>query len=56
MTCATTYSTEDVFIDDMLDNLRKKIKYRKLFIRKMTEYEINVPLDNRVIFIVHNGY
>jgi len=45
-----------VFIDEMLHVLKKKLKYRKLFIRKMSQAEALVPLDVRVIVLVHNSY
>jgi hypothetical protein len=40
----------------MLHILKKKLKYRKLFLRRLSEQEQSVPLDSRVIVLVHNSY
>ena len=39
MTCSNNFSYEEVFIDEMLHVLKKKLKYKKLFLRKLTSYE-----------------
>jgi hypothetical protein len=39
LTCSSLYNQEDVFIDEMLHILKKKLKYRKLFIRRLSQSE-----------------
>jgi hypothetical protein len=40
----------------MLHFLKKKLKYRKLFVRRLTPYELAIPLDSRAIVLVHSSY
>ena len=56
MTCSNNFSYEEVFIDEMLHVLKKKLKYKKLFLRKLTSYEQSITLDDRIQVVLNNVY
>ncbi|KAM3144034.1 hypothetical protein pb186bvf_003798 [Paramecium bursaria] len=56
MTCSNNFSYEEVFIDEMLHVLKKKLKYKKLFLRKLTSYEQSITLDDRIQVILNNVF
>ena len=54
--CTSTYQHEDADAKEKLSILRKKLKYKKLYIRKALQSEVHIPADQKCCVMIHESF
>ncbi|CAK69659.1 unnamed protein product (macronuclear) [Paramecium tetraurelia] len=54
--CTSAYQHDDTDENDKMSSLRKKLKYKKLYIRKALQSELNIEKDNKICIMIHESF
>lgn len=55
LTVTSNYHTEDITLDESLSSLKKKLKFKKFYIRRLIREE-QLPDDKKVGVLIHESY
>ncbi|CAD8072992.1 unnamed protein product [Paramecium sonneborni] len=54
--CTSSYQCDDTNENEKMSTLRKKLKYKKLYIRKALQSELNIEKENKVCIMIHESF
>ncbi|CAD8175796.1 unnamed protein product [Paramecium octaurelia] len=54
--CTSAYQHDDTDENDKMSSLRKKLKYKKLYIRKALQSELNIEKENKICIMIHESF
>jgi ubiquitin carboxyl-terminal hydrolase 4/11/15 len=55
LTVTSNYNQEDVTLDEPIKSLKKKLKFKKFYIRRLLPEEV-IPTENKVGILIHESY
>lgn len=53
--CTSTYQHDTTDENEKMSTLRKKLKYKKLYLRRALQSELNIAPENKVCIMIHES-